>query len=123
MIVFTGLAAAISALTFGVHTFIGGAKVARPLLADGSLPLASKWLSYYCWHVTTVLLAFFTGAFVWLAVFPHRPSLVFLSALSACLCVLSAAIARRAGLAPWRFPSTSLFAVISLLSAAALLMA
>jgi hypothetical protein len=122
MIVFIWLAAATSALTFAVHTFIGGKKVAVPLLEDRTLPLASKWLNYYCWHVTTVLLAFYTSAFIWLAMVPHLPSLVFLSALSASLSMLSAAIAQRAGIAPWRFPSTSLFATIAVLSAIAALM-
>jgi hypothetical protein len=122
MILFIWLAAAASALTFCVHTFVGGPRVAGPLLADRSLPFAAKWLGYYCWHVTTVMLAFFTGAFVWLAIHPDIPSLVFLCALSGALSILSATVTRRAGISPWRFPSTSLFAAIAVLSALALQM-
>ena len=51
------LAAAMALLTTLVHTFAGGREVARPLLASNALPPASKWLNYYCWHITTILLA------------------------------------------------------------------
>ncbi len=110
-----------SAVTFYVHTFIGGPIVAGPLLKDSSLPAASKWLNYYCWHITTILLLFFTGAFVWLAFYPHKPSLVFLSSLSALLSILSITIARKAGISPLRFPSTSLFAVIAFFGTTAII--
>lgn len=118
-----GIAAFVSVLTFYVHFVVGGRRVAAPLLADTTLPLASKWLNYYCWHVTTVLLAFLSAGFVWLAIHPHQPSLVFLCALTAALSVLSAWVARQAGISPLRFPSTWLFATVALVSAAALLTA
>jgi hypothetical protein len=38
-------AAAASLVTLAVHTFVGGAFVARPLLSDQSLPKAAKWLA------------------------------------------------------------------------------
>lgn len=116
-----GLAAAVSALTFYVHTFVGGKRVAAPLLDDTSLPFAAKWLGYYCWHVTTVLIAFIVAGFVWLALHPHTPSLVFLGALTLALSILSAAVAIKAGIRPLQFPSTSLFAAIATTCAAALL--
>lgn len=118
-----GVAAFVSALTFYVHFVVGGRRVAGPLLADTSLPLASKWLNYYCWHVTTVLLAFLSAGFVWLAFHPHLPSLVSLCALTAVLSVLSAWVARQAGIRPLQFPSTWLFATIAFVSATALLTA
>lgn len=117
-----GFAAVVSALTFYVHTFVGGKRVAAPLLKDQSLPLASKWLNYYCWHVTTVLIAFMAAGFVWLAFHPHIPSLVFLGALTLALSVLSAAVALKAGIKPWQFPSTSLFAIIAAICGIALLL-
>ncbi len=95
--------------------------VAAPLLKDKTLPVASKWLNYYCWHVTSVMLIFFIAGFVWLAVFPDRPSVVFLALLSISLSVLSATVALKANLAPWRFPSTSLFAVIAIFGFVAVL--
>lgn len=39
-------AAFMSMVTFAVHTFVGGPRVAAPLLADTNLPKASKWLNY-----------------------------------------------------------------------------
>lgn len=119
LMVFTSLAAAASVVTFLVHTFVGGRRVAAPLLADRSLPKPSKWLNYYCWHVTTVLIAFMAGGFLWLAFDPHLPSLVFLGALAFALSVLSAAVALKAGIGPLRFPSTSLFAAIAIICMAA----
>lgn len=109
----TLIASAVSVLTFFIHTFVGGRFVASPLLEDRSLPRASKWLNYYCWHVTTVLIAFMAGGFLWLANNPHMPSLVFLGLLALTLSVLSAGVAKKAGIAPTRFPSTTLFAAIS----------
>lgn len=115
-------AAAMSALTFFVHTFVGGIVVARPLLANTELPRASKWLNYYCWHVTTVLIAFIAAGFIWLALRPADPALlVGLSALTAVLSALSIAIALKASISPLRFPSTSLFALTSALGWTALL--
>ena len=122
MLPYIWLAAAASAVTFAVHFFVGGQRVAGPLLKDRSLPFASKWLNYYCWHVTSVMLIFFTAGFVWLAIQPDIPSLIFLSALSISLSILSAVVAGRASISPWRFPSTSLFATIAAMSAFAVLM-
>lgn len=116
-------AAATSALTFAVHLCVGGVRVARPLLADRGLPRASKWLNYYCWHVTTVVIAFKTAALALLAVAPREETAAaaFLAALSAALSLLSASVALKARIAPWRFPSTSLFAATTVLVASALL--
>lgn len=116
---------ALSALTFVVHTFVGGPVVVRPLLANDTLPKASKWLAYYCWHIATVMLAAVTIAAGWLV---HEPSidvkrfaLVFFGALAAALSLLSAAVASRGGINPLRFPSTSLFAAIATVCSLALL--
>jgi len=114
-------AAAMSALTFIVHTFVGGVVVARPLLADTGLPPTSKWLNYYCWHITTVVIAFIAAGFIWLALHPGDPILLIgLSSLTAALSALSLAVALKASIAPLRFPSTSLFALTSALGWAAL---
>jgi hypothetical protein len=109
-------AAIMSIVTFAVHTFIGGPRVAAPLLADYSLPKASKWLNYYCWHITTIYTLFMGAAYAYVALHPHRPELVvFLTVLNTALSLLSAVVARKGGINPFRFPSTSLFAVVSIL--------
>ncbi len=115
-------AAVMSLITFYVHTFIGGPRVAEPLLANTDLPMASKWLNYYCWHITTIYLLFMGGAYAFVAVFPDRPELVvFLTILNTALSLLSVAVALKGKINPFMFPSTSLFAVVSLLGLLGLL--
>ncbi|WP_417481598.1 hypothetical protein [Maricaulis sp.] len=116
-------ATAAAMVTFAVHTFAGGVFVARPLLADTSLPPLSKWLNYYCWHITSVLIVFIAAGFLWLALHPGESALLFgLSALSAALCGLSIAVGLKAAINPLRFPSTSLFALIAALGWCAFLL-
>ena len=106
----------ISLVTFCVHTFIGGPRVAVPLLSNTSLPKASKWLNYYCWHITTIYTFFMGGAYAYVALNPDRPELaVFVSLLNASLSILSTVVARKGDINPFRFPSTSLFAIVSTL--------
>lgn len=116
-------AAGLALLTFAVHTFVGGVYVARPLLADQTLPKASKWLNYYCWHIATVTILAIAGAFAYAALQQNDKSLaVFATCLCAALAPLSVAVALRGGINPLRFPSTSLFAATALTGAAALLL-
>jgi len=66
----------LSFVTFLVHTFIGGSRVAGPLLKNTSLPIASKWLNYYCWHVTTIYTLFMGGGYAFVALNPGKPEIV-----------------------------------------------
>jgi len=112
-------AAALSVVTFYVHTFIGGPRVAAPLLANKELPRASIWLNYYCWHITTILILALGGAFAYVALHINRPELaVFSTGFTGIVSILSAVVAIKGGINPFRFPSTSLFAGICLLGAA-----
>jgi uncharacterized membrane protein HdeD (DUF308 family) len=107
-------AAASAAITFAIHTFAGGKAVARPLLADENLPKASKWLNYYCWHITTVVIAFIAAMFARLAITAPQTDIIFaLSSLTTILSLLSAGVAIKAGVNPLQFPSTTLFAIIA----------
>lgn len=111
-----------SLVTFAIHTFVGSARVAAPLLENTSLPLASKWLNYYCWHITTLYTFFMGGAYAYVAFNPNKPELVvFLSILNVSFAFLSALVALKGNINPFRFPSTSLFASVSLLGIASLL--
>ena len=115
-------AAVMSIITFAVHTFIGGPVVAKPLLENINLPKASKWLSYYTWHVTTIFTLSMGGAYAYVALNPERPELVvFLTIITGALSILSGAVAIKGNINPFRFPSTSLFASVSLLGLASLL--
>ncbi|OKY27470.1 hypothetical protein [Thalassotalea sp. PP2-459] len=111
----------VSGLTFVIHTFIGGIKVATPLLEDTSLPIASKWLNYYCWHITTLYTFFMGWAYAFVALNPDKPELVvFLSVLNVSFSLLSVLVAMKANISPLRFPSTTLFALVSILGIASL---
>lgn len=122
MDILAALASLTALTTFAVHTFAGGPVVARPLLADTHLPPESKWLNYYCWHITTVLLAYMAVGFAaaaWSATYAIY--LVFLAPLALTLSALSAWVAIKGGIAPWRLPSTSMFALTGLLGLGAAL--
>jgi hypothetical protein len=120
---FLWAATLMSLITFAVHTFVGGPRVAEPLLVNRDLPAASKWLNYYCWHITTILTFSMGGAYAYVALNPERPELViFMTIITAASSLLSVAVARMGGINPLRFPSTSLFAVVSLLGFMGLLM-
>lgn len=109
-------AAIMSVVTFAVHTFVGGPRVATPLLADTNLPKASKWLNYYCWHITTIYTFVMGGAYAYVAFNTEKIELVvLLSILNASFAILSAVVAIKANINPFRFPSTSLFATVSVL--------
>lgn len=110
-------AAALSAITFCVHTFVSGVRVARPFLADEGLPKASKWLNYYCWHIVTVLLAAMAVAYAATASGRVRTDVAWLlGVLAALFSGLSAWVARRGDIHPLRFPSTTLFALVALVT-------
>jgi hypothetical protein len=112
------IAFAVSLATFAIHTFIGGPRVAKPLLADRQLPPASKWLNYYCWHIATLYTFAMGWGYAYVAMNPLRPELVvFLTGLNAGLSALSAGVAIKGRIHPLRFPSTSLFALLTLLGA------
>ncbi len=114
-------AAASALATFAVHTFVGGVFVARPLLADTGLPKASKWLNYYCWHITTVMIIAIAAAFAWSAQRGSAELAAFATLLTASVAGLSVAVALKAGINPLRFPSTSLFTATAACGAAGVL--
>ena len=109
-------AASVAALTFYVHTFIGGRIVAAPLLEDTYLPKASKWLNYYCWHITTLYILISIGCLAWIAFHPNEIfALVVIAIQTTAFALLSALVAIKGGIPPLKFPSTSLFGVTATL--------
>jgi hypothetical protein len=116
------ITAAVGFLTFLIHTFIGGPRVAGPLLKDTTLPKASKWLNYYCWHITTIYTFLLGFVYAYVALNPSKNELiVYLSIQNTLLCALSVAVAIKGNINPFRFPSTSLFASLSILGFLSLL--
>ncbi|QWG23577.1 hypothetical protein KMZ93_01075 [Bradyrhizobium sediminis] len=111
-----GFAAAsvLALLTFTVHTFVGGVYVVRPLLAVEGLSRASRWLNYYCWHMTTLTLLVMTAMFAYSALEPAARGFgVLFTALAASFSLLCIAVAIKGGVRPWRFPATGLFAAVA----------
>ncbi len=109
-------ASALCLITFYVHTFMGGPVVAKPLLECKEISKASKWLNYYCWHNTTILIFLVGLGFAYTAYFGKGIELViFSTVLTGCLSILSMFVAIKGKINPFRFPSTSLFAGISAL--------
>lgn len=107
-------AAVVSVITFAIHTFIGGPRVAKPLLANNDLSKASKWLNYFCWHMVTIYTFSMSGAYAYVAIYPERFELIiFLTVLNTSFAILSTAIAMKGKIHPLRFPSTSLFTILS----------
>jgi len=103
-------ASVLMAAAFFVHVFVGGKYVARPLLAERRLSPPAKWLSYYCWHLVSLMLVFFAAFLAYGSL--NRPNVIILGGLTvffAACCLLSVHAANKGGIAPLRFPSTSLF--------------
>lgn len=62
-------AAALSALWFLVHVFLGGREVARPLRTATGMTDEARLVAWMCWHFTSVALAVmalgYGGAALW----------------------------------------------------------
>lgn len=50
------VAAALSVAVCLIHTFAGGRTIAVPLLKSDLHPVP-KYVTYYCWHIVTIVLA------------------------------------------------------------------
>ena len=57
MNMFLMAAAGLSVFLCLIHTFLGGRSVAVPLLEATDLHPVPKYLSYYCWHIATIVMA------------------------------------------------------------------
>ncbi len=107
------LATAVSLVTLGVHTFVGGRFAARPLLEAPDFPKASRWLNYFTWHMATALLLIMAAGFAWAAVQPKAWAAgAILTVMAATFSPLCVWVALKGGIAPWRFPASWLFLLI-----------
>lgn len=50
------IAAVFSMFVTGLHFFLGGKRIARPLLDTKTLPNDVRCVQYFCWHITTLSL-------------------------------------------------------------------
>jgi hypothetical protein len=99
-----------AAVMMTIVTFIAGPDVARTLLANSSFPRASKCLNYYCRHIKTIY--GFSLCVCCLVSWSSRVG-VFFTVMNTALSLPDVAVVRKAGINSFRFPSTSLFSVVS----------
>ncbi|MBS0294836.1 MAG: hypothetical protein JSR45_00905 [Proteobacteria bacterium] len=93
------VAAAVSLLAFGIHVFIGGRLMARPLLAT-DLPQQAKWLLYLCFHLVSLMVLTMTAVFAWAAVsFLGRPAAMVLTGVAFAATLLCVFVSLRGRLA------------------------
>jgi len=105
----------LSILTLAVHSFVGQVYVVRPLLAVERLSRASRWLNFYCWHVTTTIIAAMAAVFLYAAWRGEGwPTAALFTALAAAFAILCAGVAIKGGVPPHRFPPLTLFALTAL---------
>lgn len=91
---FLTAAAIASLITCAVHTFVGGAEIAKPLLRTEGLSRVPKLTAYYCWHMVTILLFAMGLAYGYAATVPGNTALVVaMTGLAASFAVLSLGLA------------------------------
>ncbi len=113
-------ASAIAFLSFAVHTFVGGRYAARPLI-NSTLPAATIWLNYLCWHAVTVGLLLIAGALALVALEVVHPDAGWLAVMFAAgISGASLLATARGGIPFYRFPASYLLASVCALAAAGL---
>ncbi|MET1415911.1 hypothetical protein ABVF61_26810 [Roseibium sp. HPY-6] len=87
------VAAALSAGTCLIHTFLGGREIAVPLLNATGLGPVPKYVSYYCWHIATIALAAMAIMFAVAAAYPQSWELGWTATgLAVSFCLLGVAL-------------------------------
>lgn len=64
----------LAAATAGIHFFLGGPEIARPLLQARDIGAIAKHTNYYCWHLVTITLAAMAIGFIHAAATPGAHS-------------------------------------------------
>ena len=109
------IAGIISFITFIVHTFVGGAEIADPLMETTDLQEIPKLTAYYCWHMVTLLLFSMSCAYLYVAIIqPSLPLTVVMTGLAGACGVLSAAMVIMRKLKPLDYPQWLLLLTIAL---------
>jgi hypothetical protein len=89
------VATAVALVGLGIHVFIGGKSMVRPLLAS-RLPEPAKWLLYLCFHMVSLLCLTMIVVFSWAAQsFLGRPAAMVLTAVAFAAMLLAAFVGIR----------------------------
>jgi hypothetical protein len=114
------IAAALSATTWAIHTFVGGPRVAGPLL-EASLSPVVQLTHYYCWHLVTMMLGMMALGFGYAAFAAAGLDVaVFVTALSLGAMVWSMALTLWKRRKVAELPQWILFAAINVFAIAGL---
>lgn len=107
------LAALLALLTWGIHTFVGGPYIVKPLLKSAMHPVP-KYTNYYCWHLVTLVLFAMSVGFGYAAMVPSGLDVaVLLTVLSASFALWSLALVVLSRRKFFELPQWSLFVAIT----------
>lgn len=115
-------AALLSAVTWAIHTFVGGREIV-PALLSGDVPWVPKMTHYYCWHIVTITLAVMSAGFAWGALTPGgRDVACLVFGLAVAFALWSLALNGWTRPKPWwALPQWALFLAVSATAAPGLL--
>ncbi|QNP47402.1 hypothetical protein [Diaphorobacter aerolatus] len=109
-------ASLVSAVTCGLHVFMGGKEAAGPLLKSSELDPIAKFTNYYCWHLVTIVIAGLAVAFAYSCLAASGNDVALLAtALAALFAAWSVGMIAIFRLPPLQFAQWALFLPISLL--------
>lgn len=109
-------AAGLSVFVFLLHTFLGGRSIAVPLLKASDLHPVPRYVTYYCWHMVTIVLAAIAVMFAVAALRSESVDLGWAAtALTAAFCALGLAVPPMNGQKYKHMPQGWLFLPIFLL--------
>jgi hypothetical protein len=108
-------AAVVSLITFLAHLFWGGHEVAKPLL-NADMPEDIKLTTYYCWHITSVVLLIMAFAFAYVALLEFdSPLTIALTSIAAACALLNLGLILVRSLKPLDYPQWIFFLPITVL--------
>lgn len=108
-------AAALMAITAGIHVFAGAPEINVPIQAS-DLPLILRAISAVLWHAVTLQLLVFTAALLWVAKHPNRPVSLLIASICLCYAALFLAISTTMLHSPWPLPQWLLFTPLAALT-------
>ncbi|MDZ3831873.1 MAG: hypothetical protein U0S50_08660 [Sphingopyxis sp.] len=119
---FLWIAAALGLTTFVVHTFVGSRYAVPALIAaEATLPKATIWLNYLCWHIVSGLLLILALALATVATGRiHIDAAIPIAAVFCWISVWSVLTTFKAHIPAYRFPAswlggaTALFILLGL---------
>ncbi len=119
---YLAIAAVCSLFVTGLHFFLGGKEIARPLLEAKTLPNNVRCVQYFCWHITTLSLLLQAILFGIAAAYPTELSLAIVaSALAGSIAVLGILMPLALKISYKTMPQGWLFVPIAVLGLAGIL--